>query len=77
MYWSLSNKIHFLDETNELHSWSTSSTSQERCIHKGLGRRRSLIGDVFQPFSLFYILIRAIYTTLEWKVCYNQTKLQC
>jgi hypothetical protein len=31
MYWSLSNKIHFLDETNELHSWSTSSTSQKRC----------------------------------------------
>ena len=30
-------KSIFLDETNELHSWSTSSTSQKRCIHQRMG----------------------------------------
>jgi len=33
MHRSLPNKINLLDETNELHSWSTSSTSQEWSIH--------------------------------------------
>ena len=75
MYWSLSNKIHFLDETNELHSWSTSSTSQERCIHKGLGRRRCLIGDVFQTF--FFILICLVYRIDFFLIFFGTSFLKC
>jgi formate hydrogenlyase subunit 6/NADH:ubiquinone oxidoreductase subunit I len=35
------------DETNELHSWTTSTSSQKRYLHQRLGRRRSLIDCIF------------------------------
>src|SRR3989344_8694089 len=58
MHWSLSNKIHLLDETNELYRRSTSTTSQERSIRKRLGRRRRTVKPVsFRIFSYFSIKI--------------------
>src|SRR5437660_663989 len=53
MYRSLPNKSNLLDETNELHCWSTSSSPQERSIRKRLGRRRRTISGICSR-TLFY-----------------------
>jgi hypothetical protein len=48
-----------LDETNGIHCRTTSSSTQERCLLKGLGRRLAAPRiDKFQ--SLFYIFVSLI-----------------